>query len=83
VIAATNQITDWTAGGLLPPVDWSRQHTAPTPEDPVTNGPAYECSAFLRVTNGTLEVVGSSTDPFQCFQPPVDAWTEPTEMSFS
>jgi ABC-type branched-subunit amino acid transport system substrate-binding protein len=82
VIAATNEITDWTAGGLLPPVDWTRQHTAPTADDPVTNGPVYECSAYLRVTGGALEVVGSADDPFLCFQPPVDTWTDPTAMSF-
>ena len=81
VISATNEITDWTAGGLLPPVDWSRQHTAPTPDDP-TNAPAYDCAAFLRVTGGALEVVGSTEDPFTCFEPPVVEWTDPTEMSF-
>ncbi len=83
VIAATNQITDWTAEGLLPPVDWSRQHTAPTPEDPVTNAPVYDCFAYLQVTSGELEVVGSSEDPFNCFEPPVDEWVDPMPMSFS
>jgi hypothetical protein len=82
VVSATNEITDWTAGGLLPPVDWSRQHTAPTVEDPTTNGPVYECMAYLRVTDGALEVVSSADDPFTCFEPPIEEWTEPTNMSF-
>ena len=82
VVSATNEITDWTAGGLVPPVDWSRQHTAPDPRTIRTNGPAYDCMAFLRVTGGALEVTGSADDPFTCFEPPVTEWIEPTAMSF-
>jgi branched-chain amino acid transport system substrate-binding protein len=82
VVAATNEITDWTAGGLVPPVDWSRQHTAPTVDDPVTNGPVYDCSAFLVVTGGALELSGDPAKPFYCFDPIDQDSVEPTPMTF-
>ena len=36
VVAATNAITDWTASGMVPTVDWSTAHTAPTEGEDVT-----------------------------------------------
>lgn len=82
VIAATNEITDWTAGGLVPPVDWTRQHNAATPEDPATNAPVYDCFAYLQVQGGELVVLGESDAPFNCFETPVTDWTDSMPMSF-
>lgn len=82
VVESTNEITDWTAGGLVPPVDWSRQHDAATPEDPVTHGPKYDCQAFVFVRSGALEIAGDAEKPFFCFDPAVEEWVEPTSMTF-
>ena len=43
VIAATNEMTDYTAGGLITPIDWTRQHEPPTEEDPATTAGELEC----------------------------------------
>lgn len=82
VVAATNQFTEFTAGGIMPPHDWTRQHVAPTVDDPVTNGPAQECSAFVIVRSGAVELAGDAAKPFFCFDPAVDEWHEPTQMGF-
>ena len=83
VIAATNQITDYTAGGLIPTIDWSRQHEAPTEDDPVTHGSARECSTFVKVVDRSFELVGNPDEPFFCWDPTVSGWTEPETVSFS
>ena len=44
VIDATNQFTEYSAGGLVNPIDWTRQHNPPT-EDDRGNGGDQECSA--------------------------------------
>jgi branched-chain amino acid transport system substrate-binding protein len=82
VVAATNKITDYTAGGLVAPVDWSRQHNAPTPADPVTNGPKQDCAAFLFVKAGKPTIIGDATKPFNCFDPKNQKWVEPTPATF-
>ena len=82
VVAATNSITDYTAGGLIQPTDWSRQHNPPTPDDPVSNGPVYDCQTFLQVRGGKLELLGDADKPFFCFDPSSQDWVEPTSMSF-
>ena len=48
VIEATNGMTEYTAGGLIPPIDWSRQHEPPTEDDLVTHAGALECAAYGR-----------------------------------
>jgi ABC-type branched-subunit amino acid transport system substrate-binding protein len=82
VIAATNAITDFDAGGLIAPIDWSRQHVAPTQDDPVTNGPAQDCGVFVKVRDGKFELVGDPEKPFFCWDPTVEGWTEPEARSF-
>lgn len=82
VIASTNEITDYTASGIVAPVDWSRQHDAPTPDDPVSNGPVQDCQAFLFVRGGELELSGDPAKPWVCFDPTVPGWLEPTAMTF-
>ena len=58
VIAATNQMKAFTAGGMIPAIDWSRQHEFPTDADPVSHGPVDDCRAFVRVKNQQFELVG-------------------------
>jgi ABC-type branched-subunit amino acid transport system substrate-binding protein len=82
VIEATNRITAYTAGGLIAPIDWSRQHEPPTEDDPVTHGPAEECATFVKVVDGKFELVGDSEKPFFCWDPKTSDWTEPEQKSF-
>jgi hypothetical protein len=82
VVAATNEMTDYTAGGVVPPIDWTRQHEQPTPEDPSTNGPAFECTAVVQVTGGTFELVGDAAAPWFCWDGADRAWSDPEPMNF-
>lgn len=75
VIDATNQITDWDAGGLLPGVDWTTAHDAPTADS------SYQtCTVYLQVTDGALDLLGDPAEPFNCWQMPMDEWTEPETL---
>ncbi|MEX0665886.1 MAG: ABC transporter substrate-binding protein [Acidimicrobiia bacterium] len=57
VIDAINEITDYTANGFLPPVDWTTAH-----EDDA------DCMALLKIVNGKFKpVVGEKGKPFLCF----------------
>ena len=50
-------MTDYTAGGLLPPVDWTTAHE----ED-------GDCLAMLKVVDGRFKpVFGQPGKPFVCF----------------
>jgi Periplasmic binding protein len=82
VIAATNKMTDWNAGGMTAPIDWSRQHEFPTEADPVTHGPKLNCRSFVRVKSQKFELVGQKDKPFVCFDPKNSAWTDPTMENF-
>jgi hypothetical protein len=82
VIAATNEITDYTAGGLIPPIDWTRQHEPPTEDDPATHGSAQACATYVQVTDAEFELVGDPAQPFQCWDGSDRDWAEPTETNF-
>ena len=75
VIDATNQITDYTAGGLLPGVDWTKAHDAPKPDEP-----RQTCTSFLRVRSGQLELVGDPAEPFFCWDLPMEEYTQAKTM---
>lgn len=78
VIAATNEMTDWSAGGLINPIDWTRQHEPPMDEDPVSHGPARECYAFVQVGGDGFELAaGTAAEPFVCWDPSDRAWSDP------
>ena len=83
VIAATNEMTEYTADGLTQPVDWSRQHEARTDEDPGAHGPAFDCIALVQVADGgEFEVVGDAAEPFHCWPGDTLDWSEPEAMTF-
>ncbi len=76
VISSTNQITDFTADGLLsPPVDWTKAHNAPDPQEPST-----VCFTYLTVHDGSLQLEGDPSKPFNCWDLPLTEWTEPTPV---
>ena len=59
VIDATNEMTEFTAGGLIPPIDWTRQHEAPDrgrPRPPT--GPSRSAWPRVEVIDGEFEIVG-------------------------
>jgi branched-chain amino acid transport system substrate-binding protein len=80
VIAAMNSITDYDAGGLVNPIDWTRQHTPP--EGP-TSGYAQECAALLQVTQGAFETVAPPDRPWLCWSNEDASWSEPEPTSFA
>ena len=82
VIAATNEMTEYTAGGLVNPIDWSRQHNAPTEDDPFTNGYVNECFSYVRVAGGEFELVGDPEKPFFCWDGSTQDWSEPEMKTF-
>jgi branched-chain amino acid transport system substrate-binding protein len=82
VIEATNQMTEYTADGLVNAVDWSRQHQAPTQDDPTTNGYARECYAFVQVQDGEFEVVGDEAEPWSCWDNESRDWADPEPTNF-
>jgi ABC-type branched-subunit amino acid transport system substrate-binding protein len=61
LIDSLNQITNFTANGLVPPIDWSVQHTQTG---------HYDCTAVVQVKgNKFVPVFGSATSPYVCFAP--------------
>ena len=83
VIDALNQVTDYTAGGLIQPIDWTRQHTAPTEDDPGTNGPEFDCVSIVRVQDAAFEVVGDTAKPWHCWPGDTRDWSDPEDMNFT
>jgi hypothetical protein len=83
VIEALNtKATDYTAGGLIPPLDFGNNHLPPTETD-LTHALEYECNVFLKVTGGEMEIVGGTKEkPFVCFPGDSTEWTEPTLRNF-
>jgi Periplasmic binding protein len=81
VIAAMNSITDYDAGGLIVPIDWTRQHVPPTQDDPSSDY-AQECSAMVRVANGEFETVAPPDRPWLCWGNDNQDWSEPEPTSF-
>jgi branched-chain amino acid transport system substrate-binding protein len=57
VVDATNAVTGYTAGGLIPAIDWTTAHQKET-----------ECFAIMKVVDGGFRpVFGKPGKPFVCF----------------
>jgi hypothetical protein len=83
VIDATNAIEDYTATGLIAPVDWGRQHEPATQDDPGTTGPEFDCAALVQVNDDReFEVVGEADAPFTCWPGDTRDYSEPEFMGF-
>ena len=84
LIGAWNQQTAYTNGGIVPPIDWTRQHNDPTKS--VANRSKLQCVNFARMHDGKF--VGIYDDggakPWVCFhgQQP-DTWEKPENLSFA
>ncbi len=69
VIDTINKMTSYTANGILPGIDWTKQHTGLGPID---------CNAYIQVQHGSfVSVLGQGRNPFVCFQAPVASSTNP------
>lgn len=78
-VDAFNQLTDYDAGGLISPVDWTLQHDAPTG---TANLPAQECFTFVRVVSGKFELIGDPDKPWWCWDNSATEWQEPVATDF-
>ncbi|HEY4376903.1 MAG TPA: ABC transporter substrate-binding protein [Acidimicrobiales bacterium] len=81
VIAGTNAITDFTAGGLVPGVDWRSGHT-PYTNATRTTVKDTECITMVKVVNGVFHPVGSTAKPWSCWDQGNLAWAKPTPTNF-
>ena len=57
MVAATNAITNYTAGGIVPPINWTTAHRNDV-----------DCFAIVKVVDGAFKpVFGKKGKPFVCF----------------
>ena len=80
-IDALNSQTDYDAGGLIVPVDWSRQHVPPV-EGNAANDYVLECFAPVRMSEGAFETVADPATPWFCWDNTTLDWAEPTQTVF-
>ena len=78
VIDGLNSVTDYTAGGLVAPIDWTIAHTPPSRDDPRLR----QCAAPVRVVDGHFQTVADPATPFLCWDSAADEWTEPEQVAF-
>jgi hypothetical protein len=74
------EFTAYTYNGLNFPLDWSRQHVAPTDDDRLTHGATLECVALMRMLDGAFEKIND--DPWQCWPQDDLSWQDPTPSTF-
>ncbi len=80
VTAATNSMTEFTAGGLIQAIDWTDAHTPFTPD--TRDGRPDLCSTGVRVKAGKFSTVADPDKPWLCWDGDPTKWSEPTETSF-
>ena len=83
-VAAWNQQKSYTAGGWIPPIDWTRQHHDPA-EGPQFQS-QYECANFVKIHNGAFVPIydAGGSKPFVCFDGhKPNVWQTPTNVSFA
>jgi ABC-type branched-subunit amino acid transport system substrate-binding protein len=82
VIDSLNSLTDYTANGLVPPINWTKQH-----EDPLTNPdarPALYCANSVKVVAGKFESTAKDgAKPFVCFNESDTTVDNPQFLSFA
>jgi hypothetical protein len=61
VVDELNKLTDYDAAGMIPPVNWTKQHTDVHYR--------FGCQAYMRVHSGAfVPVFGEPGKPFLCFR---------------
>jgi branched-chain amino acid transport system substrate-binding protein len=84
VIDALNTQTAESPGGLVVPIDWTKQHNDPT-NDPAVRS-KYECDSVLKIENNKfVPQFTQPGKPWICFDPAPNAPipTEPQHVSFA
>jgi ABC-type branched-subunit amino acid transport system substrate-binding protein len=82
MISAFNTSTEYSAGGLIVPIDWTKQHADPK-ANPESRSP-YECFAPVRVAAGEFEQYGGNDEaPWLCFDRNSEGLDEPTLTNFA
>jgi hypothetical protein len=81
VTAATNAMTDFDAGGLLEPIDWTTAHT-PYTQETRDEGSGNECTSLVRVESGEFTTVSDPATPWLCWSQADLAWSEPEQTAF-
>jgi Periplasmic binding protein len=82
VSAATNAMTEFDAGGIVEPVNWSEAHT-PYTQDTREVDTGRECSVLMRVEGGELTTVAPPETPWLCWSQADLAWSEPEPTGFN
>jgi ABC-type branched-subunit amino acid transport system substrate-binding protein len=84
VIDAINTFEQYTAGGIIPPIDYGRQHLPPTEEDITTHGSRPYCRVLMLAKKGKFEFLAPSTKekPFVCFPGTSRDYVEPKGTDF-
>ena len=81
VIDGLNTVTGYAADGLLQPIDWTRQHDAPTEGD-LTHDYKQECLAAVKIVSGVFQTVGPKDKPWLCWDNTVQGLPDPVPTSF-
>jgi branched-chain amino acid transport system substrate-binding protein len=89
VIDSLNQDTNFTAEGMIQPIDWTRQHNDPTGPNGTSLSKytgKYNCSSAVKIHDGKFVTVQDSGKPWTCMVGGDNAPTltkTPTYMSFA
>jgi hypothetical protein len=81
VTAATNAMTDWSAGGLLEPINWTEAHT-PYTQATRDEDSSDECVALVRIEDGAFQTVAPPDKPWLCWSNTDLSWSDPTPENF-
>ena len=81
VTAATNAMTEFDAGGLIEPIDWSGAHS-PYTQDTRSEDSGNECTVLVQVEGGAFSTVAPAEKPWLCWDQTDLAWAEPVPTDF-
>ena len=79
--AGLDLVTDFNAGGLIEPIDWTEAHT-PYTQDTRDEDSSDECTVLLKVEGGEFSTVAPPETPWICWSQTDLAWAEPEPTTF-
>ncbi|WP_426574680.1 ABC transporter substrate-binding protein [Aquihabitans sp. McL0605] len=83
VTDATNSFTDYTAGGLTEPTDWTTGHTTYTKDAPDSERSPTDCAALVKVKDAKFVAFDDPAKPWLCWKGGKKVDFEPTPTNFS
>ena len=81
VTDALNAETEYTAGGLIEPIDWTKAHTPFSPDD--LQPESRSCAAYVKVEGDELVPFADPADPWLCWKAGRKVPFTPTPTDFS